>query len=91
MQPVFKVAAAACIMAFAAATAGAADLYNQDDTAYQVTITTPNGVELLELASKTEARNICEGCEISLPDGQNVTVKTEDIVFIEGGKLEIDE
>lgn len=76
---------------FVAANAGATDLLSQDEVSHTVTITTKDGQKVVEIAPKGDLRNLCEGCNIALEDGQSVEAGNGDIVSIVDGRLAVEE
>jgi len=81
------VACSAITLTFAGAQA--TDVLSQDAKPHVLTVTSANGQKTVEIAAKGDARNICEGCTIALENGQMVTPKAGDIVFLDKDALEI--
>lgn len=83
---------AAMALALTFGPAHAVDILSQDEAGHMLKLTMKDGTEMtVEIAAKGELRPICEdgGCRITLEDGQFVDAKSEDIVFIDGGKIEV--
>ena len=81
----------AAVLIVASVGAHATGISNQDGVSYMVMITTPDGTDSIELDPTSEIAEVCEGCQVSLEDGQVVHAKTTDTVTITGGELRISE
>lgn len=85
----FSLSAAA--MSLAATFASATDVLSQDAVGHVLTVTTSAGPQAVQIASKEDLIGICEGCIITLENGQAVEAKADDLVFIVDGVLSIHE
>lgn len=72
--------------------AQATQIVNHDENAaYSLTILTPSGKTILEVAAGVVIEDVCpEGCALLLGEAE-VLAKAEDTVSIEQGKISIDE
>ncbi|MCW8834907.1 MAG: hypothetical protein OQJ99_00910 [Rhodospirillales bacterium] len=69
-------------------SAHAAQLINEDNAPYTVTVTAKTGSVTVNVDPESVIEDICDSCTIAL--GENsVAAKGEDAVFIRKGKLEI--
>jgi len=87
MKYQWVVIAAVSALALSPVAGSATDIHNQDDAAHTVTLTTADGNMVVEMEAKSEALNVCEGCEVSLADGQSVKAMADDVVTIAEGAL----
>ncbi|HEY9079866.1 hypothetical protein [Magnetovibrio sp.] len=87
MKYSFAVAAVISAVAVMPLAAGATDLFNQDTVGYTVTLTTADGTTTLDIAAESENMGVCDGCEISLPEGEKVAAAADDTVIITDGVL----
>lgn len=80
--------ASATVM-FTVANAQATDVLSQEDVARVLTLTSKTETKTIEVPAKGEARNLCDGCIITMEDGQSVDAKPNNIVFLMDGKISI--
>lgn len=66
---------------------GATDVLNSDDTAYTLTLTSDEGTKTLEIAPDSQNIGVCDGCEISLPDGEKLSAAPDDTIVIADGVM----
>lgn len=69
----------------------ATDILSHDLIDHELIITEDELERSVELAAMGEIRDICNGCIISLEDGQTVIAKENDVIAIIEGKLVADE
>jgi len=80
----------ALLAIFAYTSAQATQIINADDQAYTVTIVTPAGEDVIEVAPEEILDDVCtEGCTLILGDQDEAVVTADDTVIIENGMLEI--
>lgn len=82
---------ASTTLALASVGANATDMFNQDDVSYIVSYSTPDGTKTVDLGPQGDLINLCEGCQVSLDDGQMIEAEPQDVVAIVEGKLSITE
>jgi len=73
------------------ALVSATDVMSRDSVPHTLTLITSSGTQALVLEPMADMRSVCEGCEITMVDGQSVSAKDDDIVFVENGELSIHE
>lgn len=69
----------------------ATDILSQDSEAHVLIITEDEMERIVDIEAMGEIRDVCNGCTITLEDGQSITAKANDIVAIIDGKLIADE
>ena len=87
MHKPFLAATLATALSFTGAGAFATDLQNLDDATYSVTLSDGADQRTLEVAPLSDITDLCDGCVVTLADGQSVETKGDTMVSIVEGKL----
>lgn len=80
---------AATALVLSVSAASATDLINQDGDAYEVTITSADGSNTIEIAPESEMMDVCKGCAIALEGREPVDAKAADVIMIVDGALSV--